>query len=249
MSDKVYDQREDLYAAQQEAARRALPARDPSKPDTEQGLYEKYRVYRTDGLDNVGGPRADDKYFVLNLTRDPHAKPAMAAYAASVNPTHAILSTDMIREVLGGGAIDTLVALIEFGPRESGNIPSKVGLSELIGCACAVQIVAANGEYVYAATMAGSDAYVALFGGATLREAKQRRQADRRKAYDGPVVEANPALTDWAEQMRSHAADEKELERLTQPVASMAVECACGIGLCEGNSDGSCRVQRMGVQT
>lgn len=282
MTEKIYDQREDLLAADPTAFNRMLgptgkrgppgdywtpeqeallkkdfPARDPSKPDTEQGIYEKYRVYRTDGLDNAGGPRADDKYFVLNLTRDPHAKPAMAAYAASAKGTHPILSADMIREVMGGGAIDTLVALIEHGPRESCDIPSKVGLNELIGCACVVQIVVKNELIHYAATPAGADAYLALFGGATLREAKQRRQAPSRRAYDAPLI--NPTtvgvgaepIVEWADRMRAQVADEKHLESLARPVATVlsAPPCRCGIGLCEGNKDGSCRVRRPGVPT
>lgn len=91
-------------------------------------------------------------------------------------------------DALSGGALDTLVKLVEFGPQESGGIPSKSGLLMLLDAGFAVQTVAADGEWHFSARVAGAEAYVTLFGGANLREAKEARQAHSR-LYDGPVGE------------------------------------------------------------
>lgn len=60
-----------------------LPTQDSDLPDTQQGLYQKYHVVRTDGSSAPGGKHANCEYFVLDMNHDPHAKPALAAYAAS----------------------------------------------------------------------------------------------------------------------------------------------------------------------
>lgn len=73
----------------------ALPERDPSKPNTEQGLYRKYEVLRTDGSDGPGGKHERCEYFVLDVTHDPHAAAALNAYQQSVAATHPALAADM----------------------------------------------------------------------------------------------------------------------------------------------------------
>lgn len=74
--------------------------RDQNKPNTEQGLYRKFDVRRTDGSDQPGGKHEGCEYFVLDLTHDPHAKAAAAVYADSVEATHPMLAADM-REQYG----------------------------------------------------------------------------------------------------------------------------------------------------
>lgn len=66
---------------------------------------------------------------------------------------------------LSGAEIDTLVALVERGPLESGDIPSKAGRSDLVGRGYAAFIVV-KGEItgVCAATVAGAEAYKRQFG-------------------------------------------------------------------------------------
>lgn len=49
----------------------------------ERGLYGRYIVERADGSSREGGKHYDCNYFVLDLTHDPHAIPALRAYAAS----------------------------------------------------------------------------------------------------------------------------------------------------------------------
>ena len=45
------------------------------------GLYGKFNVTRTDGKDTPGNKHENCQYFVLDVTHDPHAKPALLAYA------------------------------------------------------------------------------------------------------------------------------------------------------------------------
>ncbi len=48
------------------------------------GLYEKFRVERTDGRSEPGEKHEGCEYFVLDLDHDPHAIPALKAYEASL---------------------------------------------------------------------------------------------------------------------------------------------------------------------
>lgn len=72
-----------------------LPPRDPSKPDTEQGLFQKFIVTRTDGSSGPGGKHEGCEHFVLDTDHDPHAPAALAAYATEVERTHPQLAADM----------------------------------------------------------------------------------------------------------------------------------------------------------
>lgn len=65
-----------------------LPERKPV-PNTEQGLYRKFRVERVDGK------HPDCEYFVLDIDHDPHAKVALHSYVLSVESTHPQLAADM----------------------------------------------------------------------------------------------------------------------------------------------------------
>lgn len=51
--------------------------------DHDRGLYDKYRVARTDGRSGPGSRHEDCRYFVLDLDHDPHATPALLAYATA----------------------------------------------------------------------------------------------------------------------------------------------------------------------
>lgn len=61
-------------------------------PDTERGLYGKYRVQRVDGQDK--GP-----YFVLAYASDPHARVALAAYIESCRADYGPLAADLTAEL------------------------------------------------------------------------------------------------------------------------------------------------------
>lgn len=45
------------------------------------GMYAKFHVHRLDGRDQPSGDKANAAYFVLDYVQDPHARPALAAYA------------------------------------------------------------------------------------------------------------------------------------------------------------------------
>lgn len=80
-----------------------LPERDHTKPAEHQGLFRKFTVSRTDGSDAPDGKHYGCDYFVLDVTHDPHAKAALAAYADAVEATHPQLAADM-RQRYGIGA-------------------------------------------------------------------------------------------------------------------------------------------------
>jgi hypothetical protein len=72
-----------------------MEVRNAGLPDSEQGVYKKYFVYRADGSDKPGGKHRGDEYFVLNLTTDVHARAALRTYAESCRETHPQLSAEL----------------------------------------------------------------------------------------------------------------------------------------------------------
>ena len=71
------------------------------KEAEDRGLYRKFDVRRTDGKDRIGEKHCGCCYFVLDLTHDPHAIPALRAYANSCKQTHPALSDDL-KSIAGG---------------------------------------------------------------------------------------------------------------------------------------------------
>lgn len=70
--------------------------------DKTRGIYDKFIVKRTDGTDHEGSPRTSPgkhfgcEYFVLDITHDPHAIPALAAYADSAERDgYGLLAADL----------------------------------------------------------------------------------------------------------------------------------------------------------
>lgn len=61
----------------------------------ELGIYQKFTVTRTDGKDTPGEKHHGDEYFVLNLTTDKHAIPAISAYAESCKTEYPVLADDL----------------------------------------------------------------------------------------------------------------------------------------------------------
>lgn len=80
---------------------------------------------------------------------------------------------------LSGGALDTLIALVECGPLFDGDVPSKSGRSELLQLGLAVQVVVKGEDGYQAATYAGAKAYKDHFGQPTMAEARAERMARR----------------------------------------------------------------------
>jgi hypothetical protein len=61
----------------------------------ERGLYRKFDVHRTDGTDAPGQKHDGCNYFVLDVTHDQHALPALRAYAESCKTDYPALSADV----------------------------------------------------------------------------------------------------------------------------------------------------------
>ncbi len=83
-----------------------------------------------------------------------------------------------------GAEKDTLVALVENGPLEDGDIPSKQGRDSLVERGLAVRVVVQGQDGWQAATYAGRDAYKEMFSGPdgvadTIKEAKANRLTSR----------------------------------------------------------------------
>lgn len=59
------------------------------------GLYEKFTVKRTDGAHRQGRKHWGCRYFVLDVTHDPHAIPALRAYVDSCEEEYPLLAKDI----------------------------------------------------------------------------------------------------------------------------------------------------------
>lgn len=79
-----------------------------------------------------------------------------------------------------GAKIDSLVALVENGPLEDGDVPSKAGRDTLIDMGLAARIIVKGEDGCTAATYKGRDVYKYLYGKSdTISEAKAFRQTKR----------------------------------------------------------------------
>lgn len=59
------------------------------------GLYNKFTVERTDGKSAAGEKHDACEYFVLDLTHDPFAGPALEAYATACESEYPLLARDL----------------------------------------------------------------------------------------------------------------------------------------------------------
>jgi len=64
--------------------------------DSSRGLYGKYHIERIDGSTQPGGKHENCQYFVLDLTHDKHALPALEAYALSCQDEYPLLAQDLM---------------------------------------------------------------------------------------------------------------------------------------------------------
>ena len=68
----------------------------PGVTQAQRGVYKKFEVRRTDGKDRPGEKHHHCAYFVLDLDHDPHAIPALKAYAQSCRATYPELAADLL---------------------------------------------------------------------------------------------------------------------------------------------------------
>lgn len=83
--------------------------------DKARGLYNKFRVERTDGSSAKGGKHEGCEYFVLDMDHDRHAIPALLAYAKSCGKDgYRELAVDIFKVIPKTGAETLRIeALIE----------------------------------------------------------------------------------------------------------------------------------------
>lgn len=63
--------------------------------DKTRGMFHKFNVSRTDGSSDIGGKHEGCSYFVLDLTHDPYAIPAIKAYADICDSDYPLLARDL----------------------------------------------------------------------------------------------------------------------------------------------------------
>lgn len=63
--------------------------------DPTRGLYEKFKVSRTDGSSKPGRKHDGCEYFVLDLTHDEFALPSLIAYARACRKKFPLLAKDL----------------------------------------------------------------------------------------------------------------------------------------------------------
>jgi hypothetical protein len=83
MSDQVHDEHTGMFSGGR------------TGHDRNEGLYGKFTVKRTDGTDAIGGKHENCTYFVLDLTHDPHARPAVLTYADACEGQFPKLAADL----------------------------------------------------------------------------------------------------------------------------------------------------------
>lgn len=67
--------------------------------DKSRGIYDKFRIERTDGKHRPGEKHDGCEYFVLDLTHDRYAVYALISYAAACKGEYPLLSDDLKRKV------------------------------------------------------------------------------------------------------------------------------------------------------
>lgn len=63
---------------------------------TDKGMYPKFKTpRRVDGRDTPGQKHDHCDYFILDITHDPYALPALTAYAQACQKTYPALAADL----------------------------------------------------------------------------------------------------------------------------------------------------------
>ncbi len=73
-----------------------FPPRDQTKPQSAQGIYQKYNVSRTDGSDAPGAKHDGCSYFVIDRTHDQFAGAALQAYGLLCAEKYPVLSKELL---------------------------------------------------------------------------------------------------------------------------------------------------------
>jgi hypothetical protein len=74
------------------------------------GLYGKYFVKRTDGKSEPGQKHENCQYFVLDITHDPFALPALRAYMGACAAMYPALAEDLYKILKAKGGMPKMSA-------------------------------------------------------------------------------------------------------------------------------------------
>lgn len=93
-----------------------MDERDQGRAQSAQGAYRKFEVSRVDGRDGPGGDREGAEYFVLDLSFDPFAPAALAAYADACSSEYPALARDLVARAAEGfeWPADRMLSLAEL---------------------------------------------------------------------------------------------------------------------------------------
>lgn len=86
--------------------------------DQLKGIYSKFIIERVDGKSYPGEKHHGCNYFVLDITHDPHALPALKAYAESCRKDYPILADDLNKQIKSKGNWDWLAEALCSKPDE-----------------------------------------------------------------------------------------------------------------------------------
>lgn len=161
-------------------------------PDT-RGVYDKFRVTRTDGQSAPGGEHETCTYFVLDLDHDPFARPALAAYALACRERRPALAGDL----------EEALATRPCGCRSVGDCPHlfsaqtmaeavarKIGATQRAGVDDAADVARLTGELA----RCENDLQVALAREATAREEAARLRVELAGVREALRATSCPAL-------------------------------------------------------
>lgn len=80
--------------------------------DKTRGLYGKFTVTRNDGTSEPGGKHEGCDYFVLDLTHDPFALPALKTYMLACMKDYPLLAGDLYDKIAQSpGGVDLLLGV------------------------------------------------------------------------------------------------------------------------------------------
>lgn len=102
--------------------------------DKARGFYNKFTILREDGSDRPGDKHENCSYFVLDLTHDKYAWPALAAYENACIDEYPLLAADLRRKRIATVGL----AAIEFRDQEllAARRAGAIEALEAVGCLC-----------------------------------------------------------------------------------------------------------------
>lgn len=133
------------------AMRAAISETRSTTDKRDAGLYEKFRVERTDGTSAAGAKHDGCEYFVLDLTHDPFALPALFAYRNACRAEYPALAADLLMRIAKMQALapDPLAGVRPSLPAPEQETPDAAGnlIEDSAVCRFVARVLASEGPY------------------------------------------------------------------------------------------------------